>query len=311
MSAVGRVLSRELRKTLHVFKSYATKESRSLVTTSTNVEAVSNATVQKSRKELVEDLKSQSSEDFVPPEYRFMYPEFLPDPKPEFRNRLREKLERMDMMARRAIVDIPEFYVGSIVAVTYCEPHAPGKTNRFLGICIERTGCGLRAKFVLRNVIDHQGIDVIFEVYDPNIQKIDCIRLEKRLDDRLAYLRDAPPEYSTFPLNMEPELLPEGSPVPVNDLKVPLKPKPWIEKWERQNLKGVKDMWVNRKRYKKALAAERPWEKYDLMKIYRETIPEEEQKEIYAELHSELHSLEISRRKLKRKRSFVRPKKTA
>lgn len=110
---------------------------------------------------------------------------------------------------------------------------------------------------------------------------------------------------------MEPEFLPEGSPVPVNDLQVPLKPKPWIEKWERHDLKGIKDMWVNRRRYLKAVAARRPWEKYDLMKIYRETIPEEEQKEIYAELHSELHSLEITRRKLKRKRTFVRPKKTA
>lgn len=147
-----------------------------MTTASTNAEAVNNAPVPKSRKELVAELESQSSQNLVPPEYRFMYPEFLPDPKPDFRNRLRERLERMDMMARRAIIDIPEFYVGSIVAVTYSEPHAPGKTNRFLGICIERNGCGLRAKFVLRNVIDNQGVDVIFEMYDPNIQKIDCIR---------------------------------------------------------------------------------------------------------------------------------------
>ena len=28
--------------------------------------------------------------------------------------------------------------------------------------------------------------------------------------------RDAPPEYSTVPFDMEPEILPEGSPVPVN-----------------------------------------------------------------------------------------------
>ena len=28
--------------------------------------------------------------------------------------------------------------------------------------------------------------------------------------------RDAPPEYSTVPFDMEAEILPEGSPVPVN-----------------------------------------------------------------------------------------------
>lgn len=48
----------------------------------------------------------------VPVNYRFMYPEFLPDPKMEWRNSLREKLERMDMIQRRKNIDIPEFYVG-------------------------------------------------------------------------------------------------------------------------------------------------------------------------------------------------------
>lgn len=88
--------------------------------------------------------------------YRHVYPEFLPDPKAEFRNRVREKLERNDMIARRMQVDIPEFYVGSIMAVTISDKHTPGKSLRFVGICIKRSGCGLRASFILRNVIDHQ-----------------------------------------------------------------------------------------------------------------------------------------------------------
>jgi len=41
-----------------------------------------------------------------------VYPEFLPDPKIEWRNSLREKLERIDMIQRRKHIDIPEFYVG-------------------------------------------------------------------------------------------------------------------------------------------------------------------------------------------------------
>lgn len=45
-------------------------------------------------------------------ERRFIYPEFLPDPKMEWRNPIREKLERMDMLKRRSRIDIPEFYVG-------------------------------------------------------------------------------------------------------------------------------------------------------------------------------------------------------
>ena len=113
---------------------------------------------------------------FIPKNYRFLYPEFLPDPNPLHRNLIREKLERKDMLARRSKVSIPEFYVGSIVAVTHSDKHAPGKSNRFLGICIQKQGVGLRATFMLRNVIDKIGVEVTFDLYDPTIQKIECIR---------------------------------------------------------------------------------------------------------------------------------------
>ncbi|XP_044732879.1 39S ribosomal protein L19, mitochondrial [Chrysoperla carnea] len=235
---------------------------------------------------------------------RFAYREFLPDPKSEWRNAVREKLERSDMIERRTHIDIPEFYVGSILAVTSSDVHSVGKVNRFVGICIHREGCGLRSKFIIRNVIDNQGIEVMYEMYDPTLQKIEVLRLEKRLDDKLLYLRDALPEYSTFDVNMEPEYLPEGAPVPINTTKVKLKPRPWLERWQRQDLKGVDGL-----EYDDCRAT--PWEKYDLMKQYKATIPEEDQNTIFSEVHSQLHQLEITRKKLKRKRTFVVPKKKA
>lgn len=247
----------------------------------------------------------------APPEYRFVYPEFLPDPDPILRNRVRETIERMDMINRRSHIEIPEFYVGSILAVTSSDPHAAGKTARFLGICIQRKGCGLRAKFVLRNVVDHQGLEIAYEMYDPTIQKIEIIRLEKRPDPELLYLRDAYPEYSTFDLNMEPEVLPEGTPVPVNKIKVKLKPRPWVARWERKGFYGIENALdcITEKMKKQMEARKTPWEKYDLMKEYRKTIPEEEQQQIYGEVYSELHQMEIQRRKIKRSRMFVKPTK--
>ncbi len=67
-------------------------------------------------------------------ELRHAYPEFLPDPNPDYRNPLREKLERADMLKRREMIDLPEFYVGSIVAVTVADPNVglgtpPTKAN--------------------------------------------------------------------------------------------------------------------------------------------------------------------------------------
>ncbi|XP_045779119.1 39S ribosomal protein L19, mitochondrial [Maniola jurtina] len=243
-------------------------------------------------------------------EYRHLYPEFLPDPNPKWRNSLREKMERADMLKRRSQIDIPEFYVGSILAVTISDPHAQGKTNRFVGICIERKGCGLRAEFILRNVIDHQGVEVRYELYDPTIQSIQVLRLEKRLDDKLYYLRDALPEYCTFPQDMDPEILPEGTPVPINPVQVKLKPRPWLERWERQELKGVSNIEEHLKEKDRVRRELRktPWEKYDLMKQYRKTIPAEDQTEIWSEVYSQLQQMRVSRKKLTRKRPFAAPK---
>ncbi|XP_005190932.1 large ribosomal subunit protein bL19m [Musca domestica] len=260
-----------------------------------------------------EQYSNKQTTNVAPTTYRFIYPEFLPDPKVEWRNPIREKLERLDMIDRRSQIDIPEFYVGSILAVTSSDPHAAGKVSRFVGICIQRERCGLRARFILRNVVDEQGVEVLYEMYDPTIQKIEVLRLEKRLDDHLLYLRDALPEYSTFDTNMEPEVMEDGAPVPVNDIQVRLRPRPWLERWERQNLKGVSniDEYLTDKRRRTAKEHEKPWEKYDLMKQYRSTIPEEEQKEIYAEVYSQLHQMELQRKRNKRKRSFVKPTKLA
>ncbi|KAM3961184.1 mitochondrial ribosomal protein L19 [Aphomia sociella] len=243
-------------------------------------------------------------------EYRHAYPEFLPDPNPKWRNSLREKLERLDMLQRRNQIDIPEFYVGSILAVTISDPHAQGKTNRFVGICIERTGCGLRAEFTLRNVVDHQGVEVRYDLYDPTIHQIQVLRLEKRLDGKLLYLRDALPEYSTFPFDMDPEILPEGTPVPINPVQVQLKPKPWLERWERQELKGVSNIEEHLKEKDKVRRElrKKPWEKYDLMLEYRKTIPIEEQNDIWSEVYNQLHQLQVTRKKLSRKRTYSTPK---
>ncbi|XP_026468853.1 LOW QUALITY PROTEIN: 39S ribosomal protein L19, mitochondrial-like [Ctenocephalides felis] len=265
-----------------------------------------------SNEELPNVLQSNNDKKAsTPVDYRFIYPEFLPDPKIEWRNAVREKLERKDMLSRRAHIDIPEFYVGTIMAVTTSDVHSEGKTSRFVGICIDRSGCGLRSKFILRNVVDHQGCEVLYEMYDPTIKKIEVLRLEKRLDSKLFYLRDALPEFSTFPLDMEAEILPEGAPIPVNEIKVKLKPRPWLERWERQDLKGIQPLELPKKFFIKAKERSTPWEKYDLMKQYRATIPEEEQNVIYAEVYSELHQLELMRRKQKRRRIFVKPVKAA
>ncbi|CAB3363769.1 Hypothetical predicted protein [Cloeon dipterum] len=263
---------------------------------------------------VVRENTKREQKRVVPPNYRHIYPEFLPDPNMEFRNSVREKLERTDMINRRSRIEIPEFYVGSILAVTSSDEHAVGKTTKFVGICIKREFCGLRANFTLRNVVDNLGVEIKYEMYDPRLQRVQVLRLEKRLDSELLYLRDADPEFSTFPFDMDAEFLNEGAPVPVNPLKVNLRPPPWYARWERLQPKGaiIPELRGRRKEKSEKWLEKfsEPWEKYDLMKQYRKTIPEEEQDSIYSDIYSELHQMEIASKKLKRKKAFVKPKKT-
>jgi large subunit ribosomal protein L19 len=52
----------------------------------------------------------------------------------------------------------------------------------------------LRAWFILRNVVEGQGIEFMYQLYNPTLLKIEVLRLEKRLDDELYYLRYRHPE---------------------------------------------------------------------------------------------------------------------
>ena len=60
----------------------------------------------------------------------------------------------------------------------------------------------------------------MYETYSPLIQSIEVIKLEKRLDDQLLYLRDTTPEHSYIPFDMEKVIHPPGAPVPINSTRV-------------------------------------------------------------------------------------------
>ncbi|XP_052549414.1 39S ribosomal protein L19, mitochondrial [Tympanuchus pallidicinctus] len=217
-------------------------------------------------------------------ERRFLSPEFIP---PRGRtDPLKFYIERKDMIQRRKVFNIPEFYVGSILAVTTADPYADGKTNRFVGICIQRGGRGLGATFVLRNVIEDQGVEICYELYSPRIQEITVLKLEKRLDDNLMYLRDALPEYSTFDMNMKPVSHLDHEEIPVNKLQVRMKPKPWSKRWERPkyNIKGIK-FELPEKTMKEAQKWKKPWLEFDMLREYDTSKIEEK---IWREVSEEL-----------------------
>lgn len=234
------------------------------------------------------------------------YPEFLPCPH-HHKNPIVTMRMMDDMLARRKVIEIPEFYVGSVLAVTCSDQDAETKKSKFVGICIQRSGQMLSADFTLRNYIDEMGIEIRYDLYNPRILSIEVLRFEKRLDDHMFYLRDALPEYSTFPFDMKPEPYDEDADPPLNKLRVKMKPWPWHRRWERHLLKGVEklenvpELFANRAQ----AIADDPVYSYDLMLEYRRHCTEEQMYNI-CKLLAEHEESVVKVRKEARAKRFLR-----
>ncbi|XP_033124607.1 39S ribosomal protein L19, mitochondrial-like isoform X3 [Anneissia japonica] len=223
----------------------------------------------------------------------FISPEFLPPIGK--RSKLQDFLERKDCFRRRLVLDIPEFYVGSILAVTTADPYAQGKEKRFVGICLERKGFGLGHTFMLRNVVDGLGVEIMYDLYSPLIRRIEVLKLEKRPDVNLRYLRDSLPEYSTVDPDMISIKHVPGHPIPVNDIKVKLKPRPWTKRWERMEMQGIDYSDVPQERMEEGEKWHMPdHTRYDLLQLWE--LPEDYRNQIEREV--EQHEREKRERNL-------------
>nr|CAB3263963.1 39S ribosomal protein L19, mitochondrial-like [Phallusia mammillata] len=236
-------------------------------------------------------------EEYIPPQVQ-------PD---WHRNKLKYRLERMDCLRRRKAFNIPEFYPGSIVAVTVADKHAPGKSIRFNGRVLYKDGFGLGCKFALRNVIDGEGIEVVYHLYGPYIQKMEVLHLEKWVDTDLRYLRDADPSYCTIDPDMQPKALPPTSvELELFRERVKLNKSP---RWQFQYQKHwpppynadfqshfLEDELIESERF----SAMESWRKYDICRHYDVT---EMKEEIVAEMKANKSRIEKADSTLKQETS--------
>jgi large subunit ribosomal protein L19 len=87
--------------------------------------------------------------------------------------------------------DLPDFHPGDTVAV-HCKVVEGDKerTQIFEGVVMQRRGSGISATFTVRKISDGIGVERIFPLHSPNIEKIDHLRKGKVRRARLFYLRD-------------------------------------------------------------------------------------------------------------------------
>jgi len=87
--------------------------------------------------------------------------------------------------------EIPKFNVGDTIKVMVKILEGPDKVrlHPFEGVVIAKHGSGIRQSFTVRRVSYGEGIERVFPLYSPNIERIEVMRPGKVKRAKLYYLR--------------------------------------------------------------------------------------------------------------------------
>ena len=86
--------------------------------------------------------------------------------------------------------DMPQFNVGdNVVVYTKILELDKVRTHPFEGTVISRRGSGIKETFTVRKVSFGEGVERIFSLYSPSIERIEVTRKGKVRRAKLYYLR--------------------------------------------------------------------------------------------------------------------------
>ncbi|MBX2844593.1 MAG: 50S ribosomal protein L19 [Saprospiraceae bacterium] len=84
-----------------------------------------------------------------------------------------------------------EFKAGDTINVHYkIVEGSKTRIQQFKGVVIQRRGSGLTETFTVRKMSSNVGVERIFPVHSPNIEKIDIVKYGKVRRARIFYQRD-------------------------------------------------------------------------------------------------------------------------
>jgi large subunit ribosomal protein L19 len=86
--------------------------------------------------------------------------------------------------------EMPKFNVGDTIRVMVKIPEADKiRLHPFEGVVIAKKGSGIRENFTVRKVSYGEGIERVFPLYSPSIERIEIVRSGKVKRAKLYYLR--------------------------------------------------------------------------------------------------------------------------
>ncbi|MBO0332443.1 50S ribosomal protein L19 [Sneathiella sp. CAU 1612] len=102
-----------------------------------------------------------------------------------------EKLEQEQIEKLTAERPVPEFRPGDTLRVhVKVVEGTRERVQAFEGVCIARNGGGINANFTVRKISYGEGVERIFPLYSPRIDRIELVRQGVVRRAKLYYLRE-------------------------------------------------------------------------------------------------------------------------
>ncbi len=102
-----------------------------------------------------------------------------------------QTLEREQLEVLAAKANLPEFTHGDTVKVwVRIREGDKERLQAYEGVVIARSGGGLNESFTVRKISYGEGVERVFPVYSPNIDRVEVLKRGKVRRAKLYYLRD-------------------------------------------------------------------------------------------------------------------------
>jgi len=99
-----------------------------------------------------------------------------------------EKEYMAELLAKRAV---PEFTPGDTVRVhVKVKEGQRERTQAYEGVCIARKNAGVNSSFTVRKISFGEGVERVFPLFAPIIDKVELVRKGRVRRAKLYYLRD-------------------------------------------------------------------------------------------------------------------------
>ncbi|MEG1623038.1 MAG: 50S ribosomal protein L19 [Alistipes sp.] len=96
-----------------------------------------------------------------------------------------------EQMWTKPVADVPSFKAGDTITVTYkIIEGSKERLQSFRGVVIQIKGAGKTKMFTIRKISNGVGVERIFPVYSPHIDKIEVNKIGVVRRARIYYLRD-------------------------------------------------------------------------------------------------------------------------